>query len=38
MMSAGKYMDNMKTKLVISLVSMLLYSNTLNHGFVYDDR
>ena len=30
--------DTMKTKLAISIVSMLLYSNTLNHGFVYDDR
>ena len=34
----SKYIDTMKTKLAISIVSMLLYSNTLNHGFVYDDR
>ena len=32
------YIDTMKTKLAISIVSMLLYSNTLKHGFVYDDR
>ena len=39
-MLGGKHIhiDNVKTKLVISIVSMLLYSNTLKHGFVYDDR